>query len=62
MDLEKKLLDAAGDRRGDFLWPLRVTLSGEKQSPPPHEIAWVIGKEASLRRIEVARTLLGEVV
>ncbi len=62
VDLEKKLLDAAGDRRGDFLWPLRVTLSGEKQSPPPHEIAWVIGKEASIRRIEVARTLLGEVV
>lgn len=61
-DLEKKLLDAAGEKRGDFLWPLRVALSGEKQSPPPHEIAWVIGKEASLRRIEAARALLGEVV
>ena len=61
-DLEKKLLDAAGEKRGDFLWPLRVALSGEKQSPPPNEIAWVIGKEASLRRIEAARALLGEVV
>lgn len=56
--LEKLLLEAAGDRRGDYLWPLRVALSGEKQSPPPFEIAWVIGKDVTLRRIEVAKTLL----
>lgn len=60
--LEKFLLETAGEKRGDFLWPLRVALSGEKQSPPPHEIAWVIGKEVTLRRIESARTLLAGVV
>lgn len=52
------LLDAAGEKRGDFLWPLRVALSGEKKSPPPGEIAWVIGKEASLRRIQTAVSVL----
>ncbi|QQS15843.1 MAG: glutamate--tRNA ligase [Candidatus Moraniibacteriota bacterium] len=56
--LEKTLLETAGERRGDFLWPLRVALSGEKQSPPPHEIAWVIGKQSTLERIEKAETLL----
>lgn len=29
-DLEKTLLEVAGDRRGDLLWPLRAALSGEK--------------------------------
>jgi len=48
------LLDAAGEKRGDFLWPLRVALSGAKQSPPPQDIAWIIGKESSLSRIDTA--------
>jgi nondiscriminating glutamyl-tRNA synthetase len=51
------LLEAAGEKRGDFLWPLRVALSGAKQSPPPQDIAWVIGKEAVLERTRVARTM-----
>lgn len=60
--LESLLLETAGEKRGDFLWPLRVALSGEKQSPPPFEIAWVIGKSATLRRIDSARTLLEKVL
>ncbi len=48
------LLRAAGEKRGDFLWPLRVALSGERQSPPPQEIAWVIGKESCLSRIDAS--------
>jgi glutamyl-tRNA synthetase len=39
-------------RNGDYLWPLRTALSGLKNSPNPFEIAWVIGKEESLKRIE----------
>lgn len=39
-------------RNGDYLWPLRTILSGLKNSPSPFEIAWVIGKEESLRRIK----------
>ena len=46
------LLDTAGDKRGEFLWPLRVALSGTKQSPPPQDIAWVIGKEETFRRMK----------
>jgi len=39
---------------GDFLWPMRVALSGEKNSPGPFEIAGVLGKEKTLNRIEKA--------
>ncbi|QQS20567.1 MAG: glutamate--tRNA ligase [Candidatus Moraniibacteriota bacterium] len=52
--LETSLLERAGERRGDFLWPFRVALTGEKQSPPPFEVAWVLGKEETLLRIEEA--------
>lgn len=45
------LLAEAGDKRGEFLWPLRVALTGVKQSPPPQDVAWVIGKEETLHRI-----------
>lgn len=38
---------------GDVLWPMRVSLSGQKNSPGPYEIAEVLGKEKSLERIKV---------
>lgn len=47
-------LAEAGDQRGEFLWPLRISLTGAKQSPPPQDISWVIGKEKSLERIHKA--------
>ena len=40
--------------RGKMLWPLRVALSGKKASAGPFEIAEVLGKKESLRRIEKA--------
>jgi nondiscriminating glutamyl-tRNA synthetase len=44
-----------GDRsRGTVLWPLRVALSGEAKSPDPLEIMDLLGKEESLRRIDIA--------
>ncbi|GBE16241.1 glutamate--tRNA ligase [bacterium BMS3Abin15] len=52
--LEKELLEAAGDKRGELLWPLRVALTGEKKSPPPGEVAWVLGKDESIKRINSA--------
>lgn len=39
---------------GDTLWPLRVALSGMKQSPSPFELLWAYGKERSLARIDEA--------
>ncbi len=52
--LEQKLLEAAADKRGELLWPLRVALTGEQRSPSPSDVAWVLGKEESLKRIEQA--------
>lgn len=53
-NLEKVLLEAASDRRGDLLWPMRVALTGEQKSPGPFEVAWVLGKKESLKRLTEA--------
>ncbi len=37
---------------GEFLWPMRVALTGQKGSPGPFEVAEVLGKEKSLERIK----------
>jgi len=57
-NIEKTLLEIAGDKKGDLLWPLRVALTGEKKSPSPFEVAWVLGKEESLKRINEAINIL----
>jgi glutamyl-tRNA synthetase len=57
-NLEKILMDAAGEKRGDFLWPLRVALTGAEKSPSPFEVAWVLGKTESLTRIQNAISFL----
>jgi len=44
--------------KGETYWPLRVALSGQKESPSPMEIISVLGKEESIRRIEHAITKL----
>ncbi|MEK7173767.1 MAG: glutamate--tRNA ligase [Patescibacteria group bacterium] len=49
---------AAEKGKGDVLWPLRAALSGKKTSPGPFEIMYVIGKEATLRRIDKALELI----
>ncbi len=50
--LEELLLEAAGENRGDLLFPLRGVLTGAKKSPSPFECAWVLGRVESLKRIE----------
>ncbi|MDI6883050.1 MAG: glutamate--tRNA ligase [Patescibacteria group bacterium] len=47
----------AGDR-GKVLWPLRVALTGKETSASPFEIAEVLGKEKTLKRIKEARKKL----
>jgi len=39
---------------GDYLWPLRVALTGEKASPSPFEMAWALGKSETLFKIKAA--------
>ncbi len=56
-DLEAKIgewIQSQGLTNGVVLWPLRVSLSGQQNSPGPFEIAEVLGKDESLRRIDVA--------
>ncbi len=57
-NLENILMDAAGDKRGDFLWPLRAALTGQKRSPSPFDCAWIIGKDETLLRIHKAIELI----
>lgn len=53
--LEGVLMPIAQERgKGDVLWPLRVALSGRKNSPSPFEILGVLGKKESLDRIDAA--------
>ncbi len=51
-------VDASGKGRGDMLWPMRVALSGREHSPGPFEIASVIGKKETMRRLATARDIL----
>jgi glutamyl-tRNA synthetase len=56
-DLEKfqeKLLAEIGEARGEHLWPMRAALSGQEKSPSPFELAWILGKEESEKRIKKA--------
>jgi glutamyl-tRNA synthetase len=41
-------------KNGDYLWPLRVALTGLKNSPGPFEVAGALGKAESLVRINQA--------
>ena len=51
----------AGDLNvGNYLWPLRVALTGRKASPGVFEVAGVLGKEETMRRVDRAIALLGE--
>ncbi len=55
--IETTLLEVAGDKRGDFLWPLRVALTGAAKSPSPFEVLFVLGKAETLKRLNNALRL-----
>jgi glutamyl-tRNA synthetase len=55
--IEKILVEAAGEKRGELLWPVRVALSGKKASASPFEIADVLGKDKTLKRLNNAKNL-----
>lgn len=46
------------DNRGNILWPLRVSLTGKKNSAGPLDIINVLGKEKVLKRIKEAIELI----
>jgi len=39
---------------GQIFWPFRVAISGKEASPPPAEIAEILGKEKTIQRINMA--------
>lgn len=43
---------------GETLWPMRVALSGQRASPSPFELAWLFGKDETIRRIRYAISTL----
>ncbi len=47
-------LKSKDKKNGDYLWPWRVAVTGEKNSPSPFEISWALGKEETLNRINAA--------
>ncbi len=55
-NIEKSLI-SKGDR-GEALWPFRAALTGKKASAGPFEIAEILGKEKTLKRLQDAYVLL----
>lgn len=47
---------------GEVLWPLRVALSGRQNSPSPFELAWVLGRDKTLSRLQAALALIQPLV
>jgi len=55
--LEKKLKEFIAKNNltnGEILWPLRVALTGLEKSPTPFEVAEILGKNRTLKRISEA--------
>ncbi len=53
--LKTPILEAianVGKKNGQILWPLRIALSGEEFSPWAFELAYILGKEESIKRIK----------
>jgi len=57
--LPAEVLAKAGDR-GYLLWPLRVALTGKEASAGPFEIAEILGREKTLKRIREAKRTIKE--
>ncbi len=45
---------AEEEGRGQILWPLRYALSGKDKSPDPFQLASILGKEETVKRIQEA--------
>ncbi|MBU0649443.1 glutamate--tRNA ligase [Patescibacteria group bacterium] len=55
----KKWINDNGLENGKILWPMRVALSGQEKSPPPFDIAEILGKDETLRRLKQALDIIG---
>jgi glutamyl-tRNA synthetase len=48
----KSYIEAKNERAGEYLWPMRVALTGRKASPSPFDVAEILGKGETLKRIK----------
>ena len=53
-ELLLSVVSSGGLKNGDVFWPVRYALSGEKASPSPAELLWVLGKDESMLRLKNA--------
>jgi glutamyl-tRNA synthetase len=51
----KAALEPKGLKLGQLLWPLRALLTGREYSPGAVEVAEVLGKEETMKRLEAAK-------
>ena len=49
-----KVVEELGFKNGQVFWPLRSALTGQQFSPGVFEVAHVLGKEKSLKRIQIS--------
>jgi glutamyl/glutaminyl-tRNA synthetase len=42
----------AGKKNWQILWPLRIALAGEEFSPGAFELAYILGRDESVKRIK----------
>jgi glutamyl-tRNA synthetase len=54
-----KTVEELGVKNGQVLWPFRAATTGEKFSPGAFEVAYALGKEKTLERLEKALAMLG---
>ncbi len=54
-DVIKQWLNESDKGIGDYLWPLRVCLSGQKRSPSPFEILGILDQEEAKHRIDLCK-------
>lgn len=49
---------AEQEGRGDVLWPIRMSLSYLEKSPDPFTLLYILGKDESIARLEIAKNTL----
>ena len=54
-----EIVDKTEMGRATTLWPMRYALSGKENSAGPHELAWLLGKPETIKRMREAVVQLG---
>lgn len=58
-DILLSVCDTIDADKGYVFHPVRVALSGQEKSPPPQELAMILGREETLERLKNGMEVLG---